>query len=125
MEWVPKIQFLGTRNQLKTQFKANQTMLFLIFCQIFGIFDDFSKFNSAFGMLYFGNSSKMAKFWQKMMKNLVRLAFTHFFIVLQIPNIRVSGTCSTTNILKAQKMFKLKILTVSFFSKYTPKFNFF
>ena len=46
--------------------------------QIFGIFDDFSKFRIAFGVLHFGKSSNMAKIWGKMMKSLVRLALNPF-----------------------------------------------
>ena len=43
----PKSDFPGTWNQLKNGFKASWTRwLFFIFCQIFGIFGDFSKFRS-------------------------------------------------------------------------------
>ena len=66
------------------------------FAQIFGMFDDFSKFNRAFGIFSFKKSSNMAKIWQKMRKPLFNLPSTHFSMVLQIPKTRVSGTYSTT-----------------------------
>ena len=58
---VPEIGFLGTRNQPKNEFKASWTRFLLFFCQIFGIFDDFSKFCSTFSMHHFEKSSNMPK----------------------------------------------------------------
>ena len=37
-------------------------MAFLLFCHIYAILDDFSKFRSIFGMLHFEKLLKMAKF---------------------------------------------------------------
>ena len=41
---------------------------FVLFCQMFGIFDDFSKFESSIGALYFEKASDLMchKIWQKM-----------------------------------------------------------
>ena len=50
------------RIQPKNGFKKQVgTRFFFIFCQIFAIFDDFSKFRRTFGMLHFEKSSNMAK----------------------------------------------------------------
>ena len=58
-------------------YKASSIRIFLIF----GIFDDFSKFCSAFGALHFEKkSSSMPKIWQKMKKSLVELAFKNPFL---------------------------------------------
>ena len=45
LERIPKIRFSGIQNQPKNGLKACWTRLFFIFCQIFGIFDDFSKWS--------------------------------------------------------------------------------
>ena len=45
---------------------------------MFAIFDDSSKFCSAFGALFFEKSSNMAKIWQNMKKALVQFAFNPF-----------------------------------------------
>ena len=47
-----------------------------------------------FGMLHFEKSSNLAKKWRK---SLFNLPSTHFPKVLQVPEIRVSGTSSTTS----------------------------
>ena len=48
-----------------------------------GIFDDFSKFHSTFGILFFEKPSNMTKIWQKMKKSCVQLALeTHSSIAL-------------------------------------------
>ena len=73
-EWVPKTRVSGTlnttpwRNGFK-QVLESWTRLFFIFCQLFGIFDDISKFCCTL----FGKSSNLAKFWQ-IKKSLVQLA---------------------------------------------------
>ena len=63
---LSEIRFSGTRNKLKIGLKASQTRFFFIFCQLFAIFDDFTKFNSAFmRTLHFEKSSNMTKIWSK------------------------------------------------------------
>ena len=58
-------------------------------CQIFGIFDGFAKFHSAFGMLHFEKSSNMAKIWQKTNKSAS--------MVLRVPEPRGSSPRSATS----------------------------
>ena len=54
-----------TRNQPKNGFKARWTRLFFIFYQIFGIFDDFSKFQSIYQCNWFWKIIKSAKILAK------------------------------------------------------------
>ena len=62
---VPKSLKFGYRNWLK----ASQTRTFFIFCQIFDIFDDFSKIRSIFCIRStLKNHHNMSKFWPKMKK---------------------------------------------------------
>ena len=71
------------------------------FCQIFGIFDEFSKLFSGCGVLHFEKLSNMPKIWQKMKKVLIRLALNPFLHGSGTkdtqPETRVSGTSSTTS----------------------------
>ena len=69
-----------TRNRIytylesaKNVLEASQTRLFFIFCQIFAIFDDCSKWSSP------QKTSNMSKIWPKMKKSLVWLALNTFF----------------------------------------------
>ena len=62
MDRVPKIGFSGTRNQPKNGFKRQVKQGYSSFSsKFFGIFDDFSKFYSIFGTLYFESSNKYGK----------------------------------------------------------------
>ena len=93
MDRVPEIGFPGTQIHPKNVlFKASWTRLFFIFGQIFGLFDDSSKFRSAFSALHFEKSSNMAKIWPKMKKSLVQLALNPFFgCWFRVPKNRISG----------------------------------
>ena len=71
--------------------EISQKMGFLFFCQTCGIFDDRSKFRSAFVALHFEKSWNMAKIWQKMKKSLVQLAFSPFFVWFRIPKNPIFG----------------------------------
>ena len=62
--------------------KASWTRLFFIFCQIFAIFDYFSKWNLPKALWNFEKSSNMPEIWQKMKKSLVWLSLKSFFCLL-------------------------------------------
>ena len=66
-------------------------MLFFIFCQMFAIFDDFSKWSSP-KMRKFEKSWNIPK-WKKV---LFDLPSTHFFTELRVPETRIlSARCAT------------------------------
>ena len=62
------------RNHPKNGLKENEQGFSSYFCQIFGIFGDYSMLCSAFSTHHFEKSSNMLKFWQKIKKSLVALA---------------------------------------------------
>jgi len=78
-ERIPEIRFSGTWNQPKSGLMSSRTRLFFIvlpnFLPYLMIFQSSAAF---FVMPHFEKSSNMAKFWQKMKKSLVRLAFNPF-----------------------------------------------
>ena len=66
-----------TRNQYMKWVECKLNKAFLhFFAKCLCIFDDFSKFHSTFGTLYFEKSSNLPSNWQKMKKSLVQLAFS-------------------------------------------------
>ena len=70
------------------------TRLFFIFCQFFfSIFDDISKWSVQKAMRIFEKSSKMAKIWPKMKKNLVQFEFSTFLALTSgLKNLPISNT---------------------------------
>ena len=57
---TPDIRIAGSRNAMEKWVEGKlDKAIFFIFCQIFTIFDDFSKLHSAFSALYYEESSKM------------------------------------------------------------------
>ena len=95
----------GTRNPVpgfrvpivpwRNGWKTSGTRLSLIFYHI-GWFFKVEHMSSKV-VLYFENSSNMAKMWQKMKKSLVQLAFIPFFGWFWVSVNWISGTHSTTN----------------------------
>ena len=78
---ISEIGFLGTQNQPKNGFMPSGARIFFIFAKKFcGLFDDFSKFCSTFGMFHFTlkNHQICQKFGIKMKKSLVALALNPF-----------------------------------------------
>ena len=57
--WIVKFMEESKIDNALSRFKASWTRLFFIFCQIFGIFNDYSKFLSTFGVLHFEKSSNV------------------------------------------------------------------
>ena len=66
---VLEFGFLGTRNQPKMSLSQVKQRLSPFICQIFGTFDDFSKFRSAFKVHHFEKSSNMPINLAKIDKN--------------------------------------------------------
>ena len=71
---VPEIGFSGTRNQLKNGLKASWTTFFFNNCQIFDIFEDFSKF-----------TLKKHQIWQILEKSLFQLALNQNLFIHALP----------------------------------------
>ena len=66
----------------------------IFFANFLGIFDGFSMFHRAFGMLHYETSSNMPKIWQKMKKNLAYSCLLLTQMALPKPEILVSCTRS-------------------------------
>ena len=95
VEGVTETRVSGTCSTVeKYGLKASRTRLFITFCQIFVIFDDFSKFrSSAFGALNFEKSSNKAKIWEKI--KILQHAFNPF--IHGTSKTQFSGTRFVTN----------------------------
>ena len=77
-DWVPEINWK----------MASWRSLFLIICQIFRIFEDFSKLcSSTIGVLDYGKSSNMPKFGKKWRKAL-RSKAAHYVLNTALPKTR-------------------------------------
>ena len=77
----------STRSLSKNGFKSSWTGVFFIFCQFFGVFDDFSNFHSSYNLLHIEKSSNIPK--KKKWRKDVRCSTTHFSLVRPKPTFWV------------------------------------
>ena len=87
MDRMPEIGFLGVRISRKIGLRQVEEGFSSFCAQMFGIFDDFSKFRSASGALHFEKSSNMANIWKIMKKNLVLNCLKPIFQRLDLPKL--------------------------------------
>ena len=114
---VPKTRVSGTRSTVEKWVEGMLNKAFLyFFCQMFAIFDDFSKWSPPKVLWRFEKSSNMAKLWQKKKNSFVQLASNPFFGWFRVPENQISSTRSaiTTNTIRKSYEFIKKYRKPSF-----------